>query len=322
MANTHTTLAALFTDIANAIRSKTGGTAAIVADNFPAAIQNISTAKPTQEKTVTAGTSATTVTPDSGKVLTKVTVNPTPSQSKSATPSTSAQTINPDSDKLLSSVTVAAMPTATQATPSIAVSSGGLITASATQSAGYVAAGTKSATKQLTTQAAKTITPSTSAQTAVASGVYTTGTITVAGDADLIAGNIKSGVNIFGVTGTLKEGIPLPPNFTKYAVDKVTFSSSGTPAINHSLGEMPRIAIIAASTFSTVSNDIIHAAGVYDNNSLDSNGICAINYAIKYDGKTRDNTYGTFDPTNTTVTFSCYNRQFPAGIEYTLITMA
>ena len=52
------------------------------------------------------------------------------------------------------------MPTATQATPGITVSSGGLITASATQSAGYVAAGTKSATKQLTTQSAKTITPS------------------------------------------------------------------------------------------------------------------------------------------------------------------
>lgn len=38
---------------------------------------------------------------------------------------------------------------ATQATPSITVSSGGLITASATQTAGYVSAGTRSATKQL-----------------------------------------------------------------------------------------------------------------------------------------------------------------------------
>ena len=70
--------------------------------------------------------------------------------------------------------------TATQATPSISVSSAGLITASATQSAGYVASGTKSGTKQLTTQAAKTVTPSTSEQTAVASGVYTTGAVKVA----------------------------------------------------------------------------------------------------------------------------------------------
>lgn len=72
------------------------------------------------------------------------------------------------------------VPAATQATPSISVSSAGLITASATQTAGYVAAGTKLATEQMTVQAAKTVTPTTSVQTAVASGVYTTGVVKVA----------------------------------------------------------------------------------------------------------------------------------------------
>lgn len=92
--------------------------------------------------------------------------------------------------------------TATQATPSISVSSAGLITASATQGAGYVSSGTKSATKQLTTQSGKTVTPSTSLQTAVSSGRYTTGAVYVAGDANLKAENIKSGVSIFGVAGS------------------------------------------------------------------------------------------------------------------------
>lgn len=103
---------------------------------------------------------------------------------------------------------------ATQATPSITVSTGGLITASATQSAGYVASGTKSATKQLTTQAGKTVTPSRTQQTAVASGRYTTGTVYVAGDSDLVAANIKKGVNIFGVAGTY-EGMKVSRHYAR-----------------------------------------------------------------------------------------------------------
>ena len=95
--------------------------------------------------------------------------------------------------------------TATQATPSITVDSGGKITASATQAAGYVTAGTKTATKQLTVQAAKTWTPGTSNQT-LASGRYLTGTQTIKGDANLKAANIVKGVSIFGVTGTAETG--------------------------------------------------------------------------------------------------------------------
>ena len=124
-------------------------------------------------------------------------------QDKTVTPTTSKQTITADSGyDGLDTVTVNAMPTATQATPSITINSSGLITATATQTPGYVAAGSKSATKQLAFQAAKTITPTTTNQTAVSSGYYTGGSITVAGDSNLVAGNIKSGVSIFGVNGT------------------------------------------------------------------------------------------------------------------------
>lgn len=93
--------------------------------------------------------------------------------------------------------------TVTQATPSVTVSNTGLITAVAQQNAGYVEAGSKSATHQLTTQGGKTVTPGTSQQTAVASGRYTTGTVYVAGSSNLVPANIKQGVNIFGVNGTL-----------------------------------------------------------------------------------------------------------------------
>lgn len=95
--------------------------------------------------------------------------------------------------------------TVTQATPSVSIDANGKITASATQTAGYVAAGTKSGTKQMTTKAATTYTPTTSNQT-IASGTYLTGTQTIKGDANLKAENIAEGVSIFGITGTHSGG--------------------------------------------------------------------------------------------------------------------
>lgn len=161
-------------------------------------------------------------------------------QSKTVSPSTSAQTVKPDSGyDGLSQVTVNAMTTATQATPAISVDSDGLITASATQTAGYVAAGTKSATKQLTAQAAQTITPGTADKT-IASGRYLTGTQTIKGDANLVAGNIKSGVSIFGVAGTVEEGEDVTAETTEYtdlltdleaAVDALPDAGSGSGAV-------------------------------------------------------------------------------------------
>ena len=126
-------------------------------------------------------------------------------QSKTVTPSTSQQIITPDSGyDGLSSVTVESMPMASLSTPTLSVDSAGKITATVKQTeAGYVEAGSKSSTKQLTTKGAATITPGTSDQT-IASGTYLTGAQTVKGDANLIAGNIKKGVSIFGVAGSFE----------------------------------------------------------------------------------------------------------------------
>ena len=198
---------------------------------------------------------------------------------KTVTPTTSAQTAVAAGVYTTGEVKVAAMPTATQATPSISVDSAGLITASATQSAGYVAAGTKSATKQLTTQAAKTVTPGTSAQTAVSSGVYTTGAVKVAGDANLVAANIKSGVSIFGVAGSAQAAQTVTVNvvnnggssmmnvmYYNPSTSQVTLESlpsSGTKTIQTSVGCTVRVGGFSGYSYAADANFHTELNGSY-----------------------------------------------------------
>ena len=96
-------------------------------------------------------------------------------QSKTVSPSESAQTIKADNGyDGLSQVTVNAV------------------------SRTYVGSG-------VTKKSAATYTPGTSDQN-IASGQYLSGAQTIKGNANLVAGNIKSGVSIFGVTGTYAGG--------------------------------------------------------------------------------------------------------------------
>lgn len=97
-----------------------------------------------------------------------------PTQAKSVTPSESAQTVTPDAGYELSQVDVGAIPS------------------------NYVGSA-------VTRKAAATYTPGTADQT-IASDQYLAGAQTVKGDTNLVAGNIKSGVTIFGVTGTHSGG--------------------------------------------------------------------------------------------------------------------
>lgn len=104
----------LFTAMANKIRSKTGGSDTYtppemvsdgIDDVYDAGVAAGTT--PTQTKSVTAGTSQVTVTPDTGYALSSVTVDPTPSETKTESPNVSTnKEVTPTSGKLLSKVTI------------------------------------------------------------------------------------------------------------------------------------------------------------------------------------------------------------------------
>lgn len=131
--------------------------------------------------------------------------------------------------------------TSITANPTISVAADGTITANVSGSksitptvvSGYVASGTAGTvsvtgtkSQALPTKAAATYTPGTTDQTISGSnssstGFYVTGVQKILGDANLVPGNIKSGVSIFGVEGTLTSIAVDDPNVDNAAVAQI-----------------------------------------------------------------------------------------------------
>lgn len=254
-----------------------------------------------------------------GGIVRTITAEPVTLQAKTnISPTTSSQTIEPDSGYTgLSSVQINAMPSGTASTPattitanpSISVGSDGLITASVSGSqsitpsvsAGYVASGTAgtvsvsgSNTSQLSTQAAATITPSTSQQTAVAAGKYTTGAVVVsampsgtAGTPTATKGTVSnhsvsvtpSVTNTTGyITGSTKTGTAVTVSASELVSGSETKTANGTYdvtnlaslVVNVASGKNAQIANglarVASTSYTAVTGMSIKVAksGTYD----------------------------------------------------------
>lgn len=212
--------------IADAIRTKTGQIGELTLSSMPQAIINIVSNFVTQEKTVTPTTTAQEITADSGfDGLSKVVVNGVPAGSVSVN------------------------------TPT--VDSSGLITSSATVNEGYVSGSPAGATKQLTTQDAKTVTPTKAEQTAVESGVYTTGAVKVAAIPDqyIIPSGSKTitengEVDVSALASVLVNvaggGVGLPSGIASIATGEYTVSSEFTTTrqtVTHNLGVVPDLVL-------------------------------------------------------------------------------
>lgn len=196
MPNRHENLNSLFGDIANSIRTKTGNTGSIIADNFDTEINSIIT-DPSGSCTATNDTILAGYNAYAGGVLRTGTIPTKTSSDLSA----SGATVTVPSGYYAGQVTKNISTGAVSAT----AYSNGNVHFNVT-SAGYVD-GSKNTYKQYSTKAATTITPSTSAQTAIAANTLATGAVTVAAVANASAGNIKKGVTIAGVTGSVEEGL-------------------------------------------------------------------------------------------------------------------
>ena len=79
--------------------------------------------------------------------------------------------------------------------------------------------GGRQITGTLATQGGSTTTPGTAAKTIVTPNKIVTGNIVVAGDSRLVAGNIKKGVSIFGVTGTWEGYVANPTDLYRRGVN-------------------------------------------------------------------------------------------------------
>lgn len=138
--------------------------------------------------------------------------------------------------------------TTTHPNPTASInSSTGVVTASHTQTTGYVTGGTTTGTLNLTTQAAKTVTPTESEQTAVAAGRYTTGAVKVGAISSTyvgsdIAQNDSDDLTASGAT------VSVPAGYYAVAASKAVASgTAGTPSAtkgtvsNHSVSVTPSV---------------------------------------------------------------------------------
>lgn len=225
------------TGVAGAIRTKKGTTAKINPQDFESEIGSINTAKPEQTKTLTVTENGTqTVKPDTGKVLSGVTVTtnvpatPTEEKTVDLAMASGNQVVTPASGKHLTKVTITKPATLAAGNIKSGVNIGGVT-------------GTLSPAK---TEQAKTVDLAMAAGNQVVSpdSGKVLNKVTITKPATLVASNIKKGVTIGGVAGSYA------PTFTTETKTVALAMGSGNQVISKTSGKdgMTQVTVTKPST--------------------------------------------------------------------------
>lgn len=272
----------------------------------------------TQTKSATPSETAQTITPDSGKYLTSVSVgaiSKTYVGSEVARKSSTDLTVSgatvsvpvgyyaEAASKAIASGSASTPATTITANPTISISATGLITATASASesvtpsvsAGYISSGTAgtisvsgSKTQQLTTQAAKTVTPTETEQTAVASGVYTTGVVKVGAISSTYVG---SGI-------TQRDGDDLSASGATVTVPAGYYSAQQTKSVASGFAGTPTATKGTVSNHSvTVTPSVTNTAGYISGGTKNGTAV-TVSASELVSGSTTISSNGTTDVTN------------------------
>ena len=171
--------------------------------------------------------------------------------------------------------------------------------------AGYTATvNGQTVTGNLPTQGGSTTTPGTVAKTIVTPNKIVTGSIIVAGDANLVPGNIKKNVSIFGVKGT----------FEGYVADTTDLFDNGNNAAGFSLnrdGQITGGAIYYPKKYNNYVFAILTGSKSYPFANYNSLNIDF--YITDQSGSSKENLIQLYNGSTTVAAYNYTSGYYPAG---------